>query len=1723
MHENADAGPSHASDQLGISTLYQKDGLEIDVVFGDLYIAGEHALNAATPFAQPTPAHPNATFNTPYTSGGTVNNVNGNIQNQVLNHHYHGAPPVTALNPMHSLSPFNDAPVDRISPCFMGREDDIQAIANAVCPCSGDAPSRYAVWGMPGLGKSQLALSYALSSYKAGRHTHVIWIPATTLEKVNQGFAKVLDLMQHTDRNIRDQGARLTAARLCLERSDQQLKWLIILDDATSASLLFLREHLPRQNGHGSILITTRTFDVAEALTSVAGQQHPVLELKALSLEQSVKLLLKRAGIHDSLSSAGSADLDSAQKLVKRMGCLPLAVEQAGAYMKRSGLTGAGQLETLYDQQGFKEVISWDNSLSTYEEKSVLTTITIQFQKLDEIDPHLLMLLHVFAFFDPESIPLDIIALGARRFRRRLRLSEILKTNISLIPKPMRSGIGQVSSRRYQPLNNILPSPHTSVAPADVSAELKPLIGFICSETWLRGALRHLEDLSLARPLYGEKISLHIHDLIQLVLQRRTATYPLVEDPYCSLAVTLLCGAFETIKDVQSPQCWAECERFVPHLISFAKHGTPTIDFLAMSERVAWYFFKRGRYNEAETLYEQALGVKERQLGASHLATLATVHDLALMYGQQGRYDEAEPLYHRALGGQEQQLGADHPATLAAVHDLALLYSERGRYDEAEAMYRRALAGKERQLGVDHPDTLLTVNDLAILYRQQGRYEEAETLYNRALIGREKTIGIRHPYTLGTIKGLVELYEAQGRLEEAHMMHENAEAGPSNAATPGPTFLSKPLADQLGIDTLYQEDNVEINAVFGGLNIAGEHAHNAAAPSAQPAPSHPNATFNTPHTSGGNVNNVNGNIQSRVNHHYQGGPPIASFNPMHSLSPFNDAPVDRISPCFMGRDDDIQNIASAVGSCDGDAPSRYAVWGMPGLGKSQLALSYAHSSYKAGRHTHVIWIPATTLEKVNQGFAKVLDLTQHTDRNNPNQGARLTAARLCLERSGQQLKWLIILDDVTSASLLFLREHLPRQNAHGSILITTRTFDVAEALASVTGQQYPVHELKALSLEQSVKLLLKRAGIHDSTAADLDSAQKLVKRVGCLPLAVEQAGAYIKRSGLTGVGQLETFYDQQGLKEVISWNNSLSSYEEKSVLTTVTVQLRRLGEIDPHLLMLLHVLAFFDPESIPLDIIILGARRVGRRLRGSEILKSNISLIPTPIRSRIRQISTRRYQPLTNVLPSPDTSVALANISAELRPLIEFICSETWLRGALRHLEDLSLARPLYGERISLHVHDLIQLVLQQRTVTHPLVEDPYCSLAVTLLCGAFETIKDVELPQYWTECERFVPHLMSFAKHGTPTIDFLAMSDKVAWYFFKRGRYNEAETLYERALGVQERLLGADHPETLATVHSLAILYEQQGRYDEAEVLYHRALGGQERQLGANHPATLATVHNLALLYEQQGRYDEAEVSYHRALRGQERQLGAHHPATLVTVYGLALLYEQQGRYDEAEPLYHRALGGQERQLGADHPATLLTVHGLAVLYEQQGRCDEAEPLYHRALGCHARQLSADQPATLVTVHGLALLYEQQGRYDEAEPLYHRALGGQERQLGADHPATLLTVHVLARLYEQQGRCDEAEPLYHRALEGQERQLGADHPETLATVHGLALLYEQQGRYDEAEPLYHRALGGQERQLGTDHPATLLIVHDLALLYEQQGRLEEAHMMRDRALKRSD
>ncbi|KZP22329.1 hypothetical protein FIBSPDRAFT_931136 [Athelia psychrophila] len=720
------------------------------------------------------------------------------------------------------------------------------------------------------------------------------------------------------------------------------------------------------------------------------------------------------------------------------------------------------------------------------------------------------------------------------------------------------------------------------------------------------------------------------------------------------------------------------------------------------------------------------------------------------------------------------------------------------------------------------------------------------------------------------------------------------------------------------------------------------------APTGQLAPPLPNTRYNTSNISGGTINNVNrdfNNIHQQVNHYYSD-PSLSSLNPASqsspSLPPFNDAPIDRISSCFTGRESELGFITHSISSFQSDKPTRFVIYGMPGLGKSQLALQHANLAFTARTYSHIFWLPASTVEKLIQGLARILVLVNHTDRSHPDQAVQIAAARLWLEQSDRHgcLRWLLIIDSATVESAQFLREHLPRQNAAGTILITTRTRNVAESVANVAGQEHCVFELKALSKAESVGLLLRKAGIQSSAPADLASAEKLVSRIGYLPLAIEQAGSYMKQSGFKTANELQRMYDESGLKEVILWENNLTAYEATSISSMFAVQFQKLDEIDPDAHKLLKTLSFLDPEIIPIDILALGAKAINDRLAKNaerSLIVSATSKRKVPVIRRLlkKLKGKQRGESVPDILEDTDTAHPLEGVPSELTGLIALMCSEERIRTAFRHFEDLSIAQPLYDGKPSLHIHDLTQSVLQQSTLVDQ--DEGYRALAIALLCNAFQKIDDPRSPQSWDGCETYVPHFTALGtqdqKYSVISGGYVDVNHSIANYFTSRGRYSEAETLLDRVLAHHRRLLGPKDMRTVNVMHSLAEVYQDLGKYEDAESLYLPVLAAKEKQFGANHLSTLVTVGNLAVLYERQGKLDEAESLYERALAGEEKQLGADHLCALTTVNNLALLYQNQGKLDEAESLYGRALAGQEMQLGADHLSTLRTVSNLAGL----------------------------------------------------------------------------------------------------------------------------------------------------------------------------------------------
>ena len=215
-------------------------------------------------------------------------------------------------------------------------------------------------------------------------------------------------------------------------------------------------------------------------------------------------------------------------------------------------------------------------------------------------------------------------------------------------------------------------------------------------------------------------------------------------------------------------------------------------------------------------------------------------------------------------------------------------------------------------------------------------------------------------------------------------------------------------------------------------------------------------------------------------------------------------------------------------------------------------------------------------------------------------------------------------------------------------------------------------------------------------------------------------------------------------------------------------------------------------------------------------------------------------------------------------------------------------------------------------------------------------------------ECTLYLPQVQrilrfeEIAEDDENSLSILLFN--IGEYFLRTGKYNEAEAACQQALQLNQKVLGTEHPSTLDSMNSLAVVLYRQGRYDEAEAAHRQTLQLMQKVLGTEHPSTLGSMHNLALVLDSQGRYDEAEVAHRQTLQLKQKILGTEHPNTLDSMNSLAVVLYRQGRYDEAEAAHRQTLQLMQKVLGAEHPSTLNSMKNLAIVLEKQGRCAEAE-----------------------------------------------------------------------------------------------------------------------------------------------------------------------------------
>jgi tetratricopeptide (TPR) repeat protein len=491
----------------------------------------------------------------------------------------------------------------------------------------------------------------------------------------------------------------------------------------------------------------------------------------------------------------------------------------------------------------------------------------------------------------------------------------------------------------------------------------------------------------------------------------------------------------------------------------------------------------------------------------------------------------------------------------------------------------------------------------------------------------------------------------------------------------------------------------------------------------------------------------------------------------------------------------------------------------------------------------------------------------------------------------------------------------------------------------------------------------------------------------------------------------------------------------------------------------------------------------------------------------------------------------MERFNAELAPLVA-----SWLPRGLsprRFLERVRVphvARFSFGEPLPVLTHSLTDPSLpglaydnlarlldssmrDAAKIIDPAYEEPKLQAAVT------EEI-DVRLLALAENPTALHQELAKIAQlHGSESGELSKTLAAAGRLLRRTARYTDAEPLLRRALAIDEKSLGADHPDVAVDLHDLADLLREMQRWAEAELLYRRALAITEKSVGPDDPSVATVLNNLALVLSETNRLAEAELLHRRALAIDEKSLGPDHPGVATDLNNLGLLLKDTNRRAEAESLFRHALAIKEKIFGLDDPSAATSLHNLAMLLSETGRPAEAEPLYRRALAIDEKSFGLDHPEVATDLYNLAELLKETRRPAEAEPLCRRALAISEKSFGPDHPTVATGLNNLGLLLSEIDRHAEAEPLYRRSLSIAEKSFGPDHPSVATGLNNLATLLSETGRRAEAEPLFRRAVAIDEKSFGPDHPEVATDLSNLALFLKGTNRWAEAEPLLRRAL----
>jgi len=727
---------------------------------------------------------------------------------------------------------------------------------------------------------------------------------------------------------------------------------------------------------------------------------------------------------------------------------------------------------------------------------------------------------------------------------------------------------------------------------------------------------------------------------------------------------------------------------------------------------------------------------------------------------------------------------------------------------------------------------------------------------------------------------------------------------------------------------------------------------------------------------------------------------------------------------FTGREDILSELRAALTSGE-PAAWKQAVTGMGGVGKTQIALEYIYRHM--AKYQIIWWIRSEELATMASDYADLAGPLGLREKDSIDQTEIVRAVKSWLEHNSG---WLLIFDNAQDTNEM--GDYLP-QAGGGHIIITSRNPNwstIAKLLHA-----------KVFNRTESIDFLCRRTEQDDKEAADM-----LGEELGDLPLALEQAGAYIEETTMSLAAYCKLFNSRR--QELWGEESPPMDYPQ-AVGATWSLAMDRVGKESPEAAYLLNLCSYLAPDDIPI-----------------ELLRKGKEHLPEPLASAMADqlIINRAVRVLSrySLIESKDEKLSIHKlVQAVVRDRLDEGDKKDWAKIALN----------LVNEVFPYESDDV-------RTW-------PICSL---LMPNALVAATHAEVLNVAPGETYYILNLI-----GT--------------YLRGRADFKEAKSLYMRALVLVEQAYGPDDPKVAINLNNLGRVLQDLGDLQGAKKNFERALAIDEAVYGPDHPDVAISVGNLGGVLKDMGDLQGAKKNFERALAIDEAAYGPDHPDVAIRVGNLGGVLRDLGDLKGAKKNYEWALAIDEAAYGPDHPTVAIDVGNLGNVLRDLGDLKGAKKNYERALAIHETAYGPDHPTVAIGINNLGSVLRDLGDLQGAKKNFERALAIDEAAYGPDHPTVAIRVGNLGNVLKDMRDLQGAKKNFERALAIDETAYGPDHPDVAIVVNNLGSVLGDLGNMQGAKKNFERALAIHEAAYGPDHPDVAIDVGNLGGVLQDMGK----------------